>query len=54
MTDSPTIGFIGLGQAGWPMAANVLAGGLELRVGDLDEGRTRRFLGDHRGARRLV
>ena len=29
---SPRVGFIGLGNMGWPMAANVAAAGLALRV----------------------
>ena len=34
MNDVVTVGYIGLGHAGWPMAANVRAAGYELVVRD--------------------
>jgi 3-hydroxyisobutyrate dehydrogenase len=45
-----TIGFIGLGKAGWPMAAQLAAAGHELIVHDGDAARTARFAAQH-GAR---
>jgi 3-hydroxyisobutyrate dehydrogenase-like beta-hydroxyacid dehydrogenase len=46
---SATIGFVGLGQQGGPMAANLLAAGYDLIVRDLDPERERRFLAAHGG-----
>ena len=37
------IGFIGIGVMGWPMAANILKGGHELTVFDLDRAAAQRF-----------
>jgi 3-hydroxyisobutyrate dehydrogenase len=37
------VGFIGIGVMGWPMAANILKGGHELTVFDLDPEATKRF-----------
>ena len=37
------VGFIGIGAMGWPMAANVLKGGHELTVYDLDRTRAEKF-----------
>jgi 3-hydroxyisobutyrate dehydrogenase len=41
------VGFIGLGNMGWPMAANVLKGGHELIVYDTSPGLGARFAADH-------
>jgi 3-hydroxyisobutyrate dehydrogenase len=41
------VGFIGLGNMGWPMAANVLKAGHELIVYDADQGLAARFAADH-------
>jgi 3-hydroxyisobutyrate dehydrogenase-like beta-hydroxyacid dehydrogenase len=46
---SPTIGFVGLGQQGGPMAANLLAAGYDLIVHDADAERERRFVAAHGG-----
>lgn len=37
------VGFVGLGNMGWPMAANLVRAGHELHVHDLDPARTQRF-----------
>jgi 3-hydroxyisobutyrate dehydrogenase len=41
------VGFIGLGNMGWPMAANVVKGGHELIVYDARPGVGARFAADH-------
>jgi 3-hydroxyisobutyrate dehydrogenase-like beta-hydroxyacid dehydrogenase len=46
---SAAIGFVGLGQQGGPMAANLLAAGYELIVRDADRERERRFVAAHGG-----
>jgi 3-hydroxyisobutyrate dehydrogenase-like beta-hydroxyacid dehydrogenase len=43
------VGFVGLGQQGAPMAANLLAAGYELIVRDADLERERRFVAAHGG-----
>jgi 3-hydroxyisobutyrate dehydrogenase-like beta-hydroxyacid dehydrogenase len=43
------VGFVGLGQQGAPMAANLLAAGYELVVRDADLERERRFVSAHGG-----
>jgi 3-hydroxyisobutyrate dehydrogenase-like beta-hydroxyacid dehydrogenase len=50
-TDPPStaVGFVGLGQQGAPMAANLLAAGYDLIVRDADLERERRFVGAHGG-----
>jgi 3-hydroxyisobutyrate dehydrogenase-like beta-hydroxyacid dehydrogenase len=52
-TDSQpvTVGFVGLGQQGGPMAANLLAAGYDLIVRDADPERERRFVARHGGRR---
>ena len=53
-----TIGFVGLGNMGWPMAANLHAAGFPLLVRDADADRQLAFsaahpgVGDHRQLRR--
>ena len=41
---APIIGFVGLGNMGWPMARNLRQAGYSLVVYDLDEARTSRFV----------
>jgi 3-hydroxyisobutyrate dehydrogenase len=41
------IGFVGIGNMGWPMAANVARGGFPLTVFDADPERARRFAAEH-------
>jgi 3-hydroxyisobutyrate dehydrogenase len=49
-TDPPSsVGFVGLGQQGAPMAANLLAAGYDLIVRDADPERERRFVAAHGG-----
>ena len=43
------VGFVGLGQQGDPMAANLLAAGYDLIVRDADAERERRFVATHGG-----
>ena len=45
-----TIGFVGLGNMGWPMAANLHAAGFSLVVRDADAAREARFAAEHPGA----
>jgi 3-hydroxyisobutyrate dehydrogenase len=40
---TPTIGFIGLGSMGWPMAARLVTGGFELLVSDAAADRAAQF-----------
>jgi 3-hydroxyisobutyrate dehydrogenase len=42
-----TVGFVGLGQMGWPMAANLHAAGFPLVVRDADAARQARFALEH-------
>ncbi len=44
-----TIGFIGLGNMGWPMARNLHAAGFRLVVRDVDADRQARFAAEHPG-----
>jgi len=44
------VGFIGIGNMGWPMAANVAKAGHELTVFDIDSQQSTRFASEH-GAR---
>ena len=41
------IGYIGLGQAGWPMSEKLIAAGHELVVHDADAERERRYVAEH-------
>jgi 3-hydroxyisobutyrate dehydrogenase len=45
-----TVGFVGLGNMGWPMAANLHAAGFSLVVRDADAARQASFAGEHPGA----
>lgn len=47
MSDIRTIGFIGLGNMGVPMAANLVRGGYDVIAFDLDAGRAMAFARDH-------
>jgi 3-hydroxyisobutyrate dehydrogenase len=42
------VGFIGIGNMGWPMAANIAAAGHDLTVFDLDPERSARFTREHK------
>jgi 3-hydroxyisobutyrate dehydrogenase len=44
-----TVGFVGLGRMGWPMARNLSRAGFELVVRDLDAARERAFATEHGG-----
>jgi 3-hydroxyisobutyrate dehydrogenase len=44
-----TIGFVGLGNMGWPMAENLYAAGFPLVVRDADPGRQAAFVDGHPG-----
>jgi 3-hydroxyisobutyrate dehydrogenase len=48
--DRQPVGFIGLGQMGYPMASRLHAAGEQLQVHDLDRGRTGTFVAQHAGA----
>jgi 3-hydroxyisobutyrate dehydrogenase len=41
------VGFIGIGNMGWPMAANIAKKGHHLTVFDIDRERVTRFTGEH-------
>jgi 3-hydroxyisobutyrate dehydrogenase len=45
----PQVGFVGLGNMGWPMARNLAAAGYPLVVRDADPERQRRFAAEHEG-----
>ena len=45
------VAFIGIGNMGWPMAANVRKAGHDVIVYDLDGERTARFISEHGGTR---
>jgi 3-hydroxyisobutyrate dehydrogenase len=47
---SAAIGFIGLGNMGWPVAARLAAAGYRLHVADLNEDAVRRFAAEHGAA----
>ncbi|HEY4277288.1 MAG TPA: NAD(P)-dependent oxidoreductase [Conexibacter sp.] len=47
---APTVGFVGLGNMGWPMAHNIASGGLALVVHDADGEVAARFAASHDGA----
>lgn len=47
MTDIKTVGFIGLGNMGVPMAANIRRGGYEVIGFDLDPARAKAFAQEH-------
>src|SRR5665213_1098994 len=41
------VGFVGLGNAGWPMAGNLARAGFDLVVSDADPEREQRFAEEH-------
>jgi 3-hydroxyisobutyrate dehydrogenase len=43
MTESLRVGFVGIGNMGWPMAANIHAAGFKVSVFDVDLSRAKRF-----------
>ena len=43
MNHHGTVGFVGIGNAGWPMATNLVQAGFTLLVYDVDRERTERF-----------
>jgi len=43
MTSTLTVGFVGIGRMGWPMARNIAAAGFPTWVYDADRARTERF-----------
>ena len=45
-----TVGFVGLGNMGWPMARNLHAAGFGLVVHDIATARQEQFAAEHRGA----
>ena len=45
-----TVGFVGLGNMGWPMAANLHAAGFSLVIRDVDTSRQDDFAAAHPGA----
>src|SRR5688572_25042173 len=48
MTATPaTVGFIGIGTMGWPMAANLAKAGYEVTVYDSDSSRAGQFCKEH-------
>ena len=50
MSTGQTIGFIGIGSMGWPMAANLMSGGRRVVVNDLSRERVQGFCKEHRAA----
>ena len=44
------IAFIGVGNMGWPMAANLVRAGYDVTVADRDAARVAAFLAEHGGA----
>ncbi len=47
MADKRNVGFVGLGNMGWPMARNLARAGFALTVRDADGDRQRRFAAEH-------
>ncbi|HEY2651932.1 MAG TPA: NAD(P)-dependent oxidoreductase [Solirubrobacteraceae bacterium] len=48
--DASRVGFVGLGNMGWPMAHNLSVAGFSLIVHDADTERSNRFAAEHAGA----
>ncbi len=44
----PRIGFIGIGNMGWPMAGHIQTAGYSLTVFDTDQARVAKFINDHK------
>jgi 3-hydroxyisobutyrate dehydrogenase len=47
MAEVKNVGFVGIGNMGWPMAANLVRGGFAVSVFDIAPERTRRFADEH-------
>jgi len=47
MAELKNIGFVGIGNMGWPMAANLVRGGCGVTVFDVASDRARRFADEH-------
>jgi 3-hydroxyisobutyrate dehydrogenase len=47
MNTSLHVGFVGIGNMGWPMAKNICSAGYTLSVYDADPARARRFAAEH-------
>lgn len=47
MTESTAVGFIGIGNMGWPMAANLVKAGFRVAVHDADPQRCEAFCREH-------
>ena len=50
MTDSMTVGFIGIGNMGWPMAANLVKAGFRVAVYDADAQRCEAFCKEYQAS----
>src|SRR4051794_7433291 len=50
MAGVTTVGFVGLGNMGWPMARNLAGAGFRLVVRDVDRERESRFADEHGAA----
>jgi 3-hydroxyisobutyrate dehydrogenase len=50
MSERPRVGFVGLGNMGWPMAHNLAQAGFALVVHDADASRRARFAAEHVGS----
>lgn len=49
-TQGPRVGFVGIGNMGWPMAANLVKAGFQVTVFDTDPDRVSRFAAEHSAA----
>jgi 3-hydroxyisobutyrate dehydrogenase len=47
MAELKNVGFVGIGNMGWPMAANLVRGGFAVSVFDIAPERARRFADEH-------
>jgi len=50
MSDKTMVGFVGIGNMGWPMAANVLKAGFPVMVFDASLQQVEKFVAEHEGA----
>jgi len=50
MSDKTMVGFVGIGNMGWPMAANVLGAGFPVMVFDASPQQVEKFVAEHEGA----
>ena len=51
MVKSMQVGFVGIGNMGWPMAANIRKAGHQVIAFDTDPERCKRFVAEHGGAK---